>query len=58
MQTGAYASTVDQPSLTHRFDLTLARRADSFDKCYRDITNLLQVLRARELDPGDPSPSL
>jgi hypothetical protein len=58
MQTGAYASTVDQPSLTHRFDLTLARRADSFDKCYREITSLLQVLRARELDPGDAIPEL
>jgi hypothetical protein len=58
MQTGAYASTVDQASLTLKFDLTLARRADSFDKCYREITNLLEVLRGRELDPGNAIPQI
>jgi len=44
---GAYASTVDQASLTHALDFTLARRAASFDKCYRGITLLLETLRSR-----------
>jgi|SRR5579862_7949588 len=45
---GAYASTVDQASLTHALDFTLARRAASFDKCYRDIILILETLRSRE----------
>ena len=44
---GAYASTVDQASLTSSMDLALARRAASFDKCYREITLLLETLRLR-----------
>lgn len=44
---GAYASTVDQASLTHALDFTLARRAPSFDKCYREIVLLLETLRLR-----------
>jgi len=44
---GAYAPTVDQASLTHALDLTLARRAASFDKCYREIVLLLGMLRPR-----------
>jgi hypothetical protein len=44
---GAYASTVDQASLTHALDFTLARRAASFDKCYRKIILLLEALRLR-----------
>jgi hypothetical protein len=43
----AYASTVDQARLTHALDFTLARRAASFDKCYREITLLLESLRLR-----------
>jgi Domain of unknown function (DUF4276) len=43
---GAYASTVDQASLTHALDFTLARRAPSFDKCYREISLLLESLRS------------
>jgi hypothetical protein len=39
-----YSETVDQPALTGRFDLELARRADSFDKCYREITRLIGEL--------------
>ena len=42
---GTYHPTVDQPALTACFDLNQARRADSFDKCYRDIVNLLDELR-------------
>ena len=44
---GTYASTVDQASLTNALDFTLARRAESFDKCYREILFLLETLRAR-----------
>jgi hypothetical protein len=45
--TGAYSANVDQASLTNLFDLDLARRAPSFDKCYREVIRLLQTLRAR-----------
>lgn len=42
MPTGRpYSATIDQPALTAIFDLDLARRADSFDKCYREVTALL-----------------
>ena len=40
-----YRETIEQRQLTARFDLDLARQADSFDKCYRDITRLLNELR-------------
>ena len=39
-----YAETTDQASLTSVFDMQAARRADSFDKCYREIVRLLTVL--------------
>jgi hypothetical protein len=41
----SYSETLDQAALTARFDLTTARRADSFDKCYRQIVRVLQALR-------------
>lgn len=41
-----YSETVDQPALTHVFDMSAARRSDSFDKCYRDIRSMLENLRA------------
>jgi hypothetical protein len=44
---GAYASTVDQASFTHAIDLRLARRAESFDRCYRKIAFMLETLRSR-----------
>jgi hypothetical protein len=47
LPSGAYAPTVDQASLTYALDLTLARCAASFDKCYREITLLLETLRSR-----------
>jgi hypothetical protein len=47
IQAGAYASTVDQASLTSSLDFSLARRAPSFDKCYREITLMLDTLRLR-----------
>jgi hypothetical protein len=41
-----YVPTVDQKALVARFDLDQARRASSFDKCYREITRLLTADRA------------
>ena len=41
----AYAAITDQPAFTARFDMQAARRADSFDKCYRDIRSMLIQLR-------------
>lgn len=41
---GTYAPTVDQARLTHALDLTLARRAPSFDRCYREVRRLLEAL--------------
>ncbi|MBI3300799.1 MAG: DUF4276 family protein [Deltaproteobacteria bacterium] len=46
MESGrAYRETLDQPALAACFDLDMARRAGSFDKCYRDIVRLLWELR-------------
>ena len=39
-----YAETTDQPAFTAIFDMNMARRADSFDKCYRAIESLLKQL--------------
>lgn len=56
MQGGrTYTATLDQPALAEALDLALARRADSFDKCYRDITRLLTALRSTL--PPSTSPS-
>jgi len=41
MTSGHYSETRDQPAFAAQFDLHLARRADSFDKCYRDLARLL-----------------
>ena len=40
-----YSPRLDQPGLTAHFNFEQARRADSFDKCYRDIVYLLDELR-------------
>jgi len=40
-----YSETDDQPALAAVFDMTAAKKADSFDKCYRDIRNMLNILR-------------
>lgn len=37
-----YSEPLDQPALTACFDMRAARKADSFDKCYREIAKLLQ----------------
>lgn len=40
-----YRETADQPALATSFDLDAARsRADSFDKCYREVVRLLTSL--------------
>jgi hypothetical protein len=44
----AYAETTDQPAFAAVFDMNTARRADSFDKCYRDIKSILEQLRHSE----------
>ena len=36
-----YSATVDQSALAQVFDLARARRADSFDKCYREVSRML-----------------
>jgi hypothetical protein len=43
-----YRETLDQPALTARFDLSLARRTPSFSKCYRDVARLVQELRSSD----------
>lgn len=40
-----YVATLDQAALAKVFDLGLARRAESFDKLFRDLTRLLEALR-------------
>lgn len=40
-----YRETRDQPALTALFDIDQARKANSFDKCYRDIVSLLDELQ-------------
>ena len=40
-----YRERRDQPALAASFDFEQARRADSFDKCYREIVRLLEELR-------------
>jgi hypothetical protein len=44
----SYAETTDQPAFTAVFDMNAARRADSFDKCYREIKSMLDKLRESE----------
>lgn len=46
-----YGEVLDQPALTAAFDLAAARRAGSFDKCYREIVRLLTEFKQEEA-PG------
>lgn len=39
-----YTETTDQPAFTALFDMDIARTCDSFDKCYRDIKQMLETL--------------
>jgi hypothetical protein len=45
MAVGRYSETVDQPALTQSFDLAAARTSPSFDKFYREVSQLLNLLR-------------
>src|ERR1017187_2807032 len=45
-----YSETADQPAFADTFDLTLARRAPSFDKLYREIEQICREAR-ETLDP-------
>lgn len=47
-----YSETLDQPALTGLFDMNAARKAGSFDKCYRDIHGLLDQLRPSDGPPA------
>ena len=40
-----YVETRHQASLTRQFDLTRARAASSFDKCYREVQHLINLIR-------------
>ncbi len=40
----SYGETTDQPVFTAVFDMNTARRADSFDKCYRAVEIMLKQL--------------
>jgi len=42
MSNRCYSETTDQPAFTEKFAIQSARRANSFDKCYREIQKLLQ----------------
>jgi hypothetical protein len=44
----AYSETEDQPAFAAMFDLNAARRADSFDKCFRDIERILRQLHQQQ----------
>ena len=39
-----YRETADQPALAAIFDVQAARRAGSFDKCYREVERLVRAL--------------
>ena len=43
-----YVETLDQPALAAGLDLDAARRADSFDKCWREIERLIAANRAAD----------
>lgn len=49
-RTQPYSETTDQPALTALFDMKRARRADSFDKCYREIEGMLRILAEQEAE--------
>jgi hypothetical protein len=39
-----YVPTKNQASFTARFDLQAARKAGSFDKCYREVERLVRAV--------------
>ncbi len=50
----SYREPLHQPPLTRRFSLTLARRAGSFNKCYRDVVSAVrEIVLEQPLDDQD-----
>jgi hypothetical protein len=47
-----YREVIDQPALTSQFDCRSARRTDSFDKCFRAITQLVLDLQRTHTGPA------
>jgi hypothetical protein len=47
----SYDESSAQPALTAVFDMNIARRADSFDKCHREVVRLLNRLRQTTANP-------
>ncbi len=52
-----YVETLDQPALAAVFDLAAARRADSFDRCWRELKRLVTQINVHPADPPTPSQS-
>jgi hypothetical protein len=50
-----YVETLDQPALAAIFDLAAARRADSFDKCWREMNRLMAETTTYPAVPPTPS---
>lgn len=46
-----YREVLDQPALAAVFDLTVARTARSFDKCFREVEKLLKASKRPGQDP-------
>jgi len=54
----ADSEPLDQPALTERFDLDLARkRTDSFAKCCREVERLFRAVWPGRGDPADGEPN-
>lgn len=47
-----YRETLDQPALAAVFDLQTARKCGSFDKYYREVVRLIELVRPRSAAPG------
>ena len=50
-----YVETLDQPALAAILDLAAARRADSFDKCWREMNRLMMETTVHPAVPPMPS---
>lgn len=48
MDSASYSEVRDQAALTARFDLTEARHSSSFDKCFREVTRLIEEISRRQ----------
>ena len=50
-----YVETLDQAALAAVFDLAATRRADSFDKCWRETNRLITEIAVHPAVPPTPS---